>query len=130
MALPEFDQEFLDRRGFDYEVVEAATMTFVVLKDWPLPPGLNVGSADLLIRIQAGYPDLPPDMWWFAPAVTRADGTEIPATSVTERHLGRSWQRWSRHFNSGQWRSGVDGLESYVALIELEVARASQASVA
>jgi len=39
---------------------------------------------------------------------------------VTEQYLGRSWQRWSRHFAAGQWQSGVDGLESYIALMRAE----------
>jgi hypothetical protein len=130
MPLPEFDEGFLKRRGFDYDVVEEASMSCLVLKGWLLPPGLSVDSADLLIRIQAGYPDLAPDMWWFAPAITLANGGVIPATEVIEMHLGRSWQRWSRHFDVGQWRSGVDGLESYVALIEREVARAAEMSAA
>jgi len=100
-------------------------MTCVMLQDWGLPPGLNVTTADLLIRLQPGYPDLPPDMWWFSPALSLASGGVIQATQVTENHLGRTWQRWSRHFQPGQWRSGIDGLESYVALIDRELARSA-----
>jgi hypothetical protein len=60
-------------------------------------------------------------MWWFDPPVRRVDGLDIPATQVVEQHVGRSWQRWSRHFSAGQWQSGIDGLESYLALIQREV---------
>jgi hypothetical protein len=125
MTLPAPDAEFLARRGFEHDVVADGIMTCVVLKNWMLPPGLSQPKADLLIRLQPGYPDLPPDMWWFDPGLTLTNGTVIPATEVTESHIGRIWQRWSRHFNPGQWRSGVDGLESYVALIEHEVRRCS-----
>jgi hypothetical protein len=62
-------------------------------------------------------------MWWFDPPVHRADSTPLPGTEVVEQHLGRSWQRWSRHFNTGQWHSGVDGLESYLALIRQNLER-------
>jgi hypothetical protein len=62
-------------------------------------------------------------MWWFDPPVRLADGRAITATEVVERHLGRSWQRWSRHFTDGQWQSGIDGLESYVALIRSDLER-------
>jgi|ERR1039457_5654232 hypothetical protein len=128
MILPEPDAEFLARRGLPHTVSADGSMTCVVLQDWSLPDGLNPASADLLIRLQPGYPDLPPDMWWFSPDVTLADGRRIQATEVTENHLGRPWQRWSRHFQTGQWRSGIDGMESYTALIDRELLRCASAA--
>jgi hypothetical protein len=50
-----------------------------------------------------------------------ADGQNTPATEVIDKHLGRSWQRWSRHFVAGQWKSGIDGLESFMALVRREL---------
>jgi hypothetical protein len=123
MTLPEADGAFLARRRLPHEITADGAMTNVVLRGWSLPAGLNVTSADLLIRLQPGYPDLAPDMWWFSPGLQLANGAVIEATQVVEQHLGRAWQRWSRHLQPGQWQSGVDGLESYVALIEREVAR-------
>jgi hypothetical protein len=98
-------------------------MVCVVLKAFPLPQGYDRSSVDLLVRLQPGYPDVPPDMWWFDPPARLADGRPIPATEHVEQHLGRSWQRWSRHLAGGQWRSGLDTLESFVALIQKEVGR-------
>lgn len=126
MALPQPEIEFLDARGLPYTVSEEAGMTCVVFPGYALPPGLNVPGADLLIRISPGFPDVPPDMWWFSPGVTRLDGQVIPATEVTENHLGRSWQRWSRHLNAGQWQSGTDGLQTFLAMIAREVAMYAQ----
>jgi hypothetical protein len=96
-------------------------MVCVVMAQWPLPRGLDRDAADLLVRLSPGYPDVPPDMWWFSPAVHLADGTALPATDVVEVYLGRQWQRWSRHFTNGQWQSGVDGLASYLALIRQDL---------
>lgn len=100
-------------------------MLCVILTAWPLPPGLSAECVDLLIRLPTNYPDVRPDMWWVDPALRRADGTVIPATQVTEPHLGRTWQRWSRHFAQGQWQSGIDGLENYLALIRSEFLKAA-----
>ena len=100
-------------------------MTCVVIPGFPLPSGFSRTTADLLLRLPAGYPDLPPDMWWFDPAVSRQDGQGIPATDSVEHHIGRSWQRWSRHFQPGQWQSGIDGLESFIALIRRELVRSA-----
>lgn len=98
-------------------------MTCVLFPGYVLPDGYDCSQSDLLLRLSAGYPDVPPDMWWFNPGLRRADGTAIPATEHTEQYLGRSWQRWSRHFTAGQWQSGVDGLENFLALVRRELER-------
>ena len=121
MSLPEQEHETLLERGITFEVIPEAGITNVVFPNWPLPPGFDQESADLLVRLPAGFPDVPPDMWWFHPPVRLVDGNAIPATEVIEVHLGRDWQRWSRHFTPGQWNSGVDGIENYLALIAREL---------
>jgi hypothetical protein len=98
-----------------------ANMTCVQFPNFALPLGFDRPQSNLLLRLSPGYPDVPPDMWWFDPPVRRADGQVIPATEVIEHHLGRTWQRWSRHFAAGQWKSGIDGLESFMALVRREL---------
>lgn len=123
MALPHADEQYLADRGLEHQVSPEQKMTCVVIQRWALPAGYNATQADLLLRLGAGYPDVAPDMWWFDPPLHRTDGKTIPATDVIETHVGRQWQRWSRHFNGGQWQSGIDGLESYLALIRRELER-------
>lgn len=127
--LPPTDTNYLTERAVKHSITPEANMTCIVLPDFDLPPGFNRTSSDLLLRVSAGYPDVPPDMWWFDPPVRRVDGQEIPATNVIEQHLGRSWQRWSRHFQPGQWRSGVDSLQSFLALIRKELQRAAPGAI-
>lgn len=123
MSLPQADVGYLTERGADYAVSTEANMICVVLKKYTLPPGYDQASADLLLRLNVGYPDVPPDMWWFDPPIRRADGRTVQATESMESHLGRSWQRWSRHFNAGQWQSGIDCLETFLALVRKELER-------
>lgn len=123
MSLPDADRTFLSDLGFEYEVVVESGMTCVLVRAWPLPAGFNHATADLLLRLHPGYPDVAPDMWWFAPSVHRADGTDLPNTNTYEHYLGRQWQRWSRHLTPEQWRSGIDGLENYITLIRHELER-------
>ena len=123
MSLPELDATYLNERDIAHEIILESGMICVILHQWPLPKGLDHDAADLLVRLNPGYPDVQPDMWWFSPAVRRTDGQELPNTNVVESYLGRTWQRWSRHFSSGQWRSGIDGLESYLALIRQDLER-------
>jgi hypothetical protein len=128
--LPQNDRQYLDERAPGHAVLTEANMVCVTMPDFPLPAGFNVGSSTLLLRLSPGYPDVPPDMWWFNPPVKRVDGTEIPATQAYERHLGREWQRWSRHLTAGQWRSGVDSLESYLAIVRRELEAAAPRAAA
>lgn len=127
--LPQRDSLYLADRGLACEVSYDQGMTCLVIGDWPLPAGLNPGRVDLLLRLSPGYPDIPPDMWWFSPYVTCQGGQAIQATQVTEVYLGRSWQRWSRHLPPGAWRSGVDGLESFLAVVRDNVAACVRVSV-
>ncbi|HEU5001549.1 MAG TPA: E2/UBC family protein [Actinomycetota bacterium] len=130
MSLPEYDLQYLTERTIPHELVTDAGMVCVVLPDWKLPAGLSVTDTTVLLRLPGGYPDVAPDMWWCWPAVKRADGGVIRGTELTETHLGRSWQRWSRHFAAGQWKSGIDGLESYLALMTAEFVLAAQGHAA
>lgn len=121
--LPATDTQYLDASGLCYSVAMDSGMQCVIFPGFVLPHGFNRPAADLLLRLHPGYPDVPPDMWWFDPTIARADGRVIAATNLIERYLGRSWQRWSRHLRPGQWRSGIDGIENYIAIVRSELNR-------
>ncbi len=123
--LPPYDEALLNERHPGWSVTEDGGMVCVILPALPLPTGFTVDTADLLLRLSPGYPDIAPDMWWFYPHVSRADGAEIPATQSLEPYLGRVWQRWSRHLQPDQWRAGIDSLESYLSLVRAELAAAA-----
>jgi len=120
-VLREQDQSFLDSLGYRHTVEVADGFVNVVLADFPTP-GLDQRHVDLLLRLPFGFPDATPDMFWVAPALT-ANGAAIPGTGQTENYLGRSWQRWSRHIG-GQWRPGIDNLETYLAYVRRALAMA------
>jgi hypothetical protein len=128
--LPPDDTKYLTERfgTGSYTLTSEASMTCLVFHDFRLPAGFDREKSDLLLRFSAGYPDVKPDMWWFDPPIRRTDSRLIPNTDVTEHYLGRSWQRWSRHLSDGQWRSGIDGLESFLALLRMELEKSVNGS--
>jgi hypothetical protein len=128
--LPTIDHSYLESRAPQHSVSLDGGMIAIVIPSFPLPKGFTATSADLLLRLSSGYPDVPPDMWWFDPAVRRLDGQVIAATDVQETYFDRSWQRWSRHLNPGHWQSGIDSLESYLALVRMELEAAACARAA
>lgn len=123
--LPNEDRVFLAQRFPEAETSAEGGMLCVVLPDYSLPTGLAPNRATLLLRLSPNYPDVPPDMWWFKPGLLRVDGQTIPATDVTEQHLGQAWQRWSRHLGTHQWRPGADSIRTYLAILNSSLAQAA-----
>lgn len=120
--LPQSEIERLDRLVAEGAVEGYLTeleggMTCVVLRGFRLGPGFNLASTDLLLRLPPGFPDAAPDMFWCDPPVRRADGVPIAQSDLNEQYLGKQWQRFSRHLNPGEWRPGVDSIDSFIVLI-------------
>jgi hypothetical protein len=106
----------LERLGWPYAVTLEAEMVCVVVDAYELPGGLSAGRADLLLRLPKGFPDAAPDMFWLDPALKTAASGVIAGTELIETYLGRSWQRWSRHFGP-LWRPGIDDMASLLAIV-------------
>ena len=121
MPLLEADEDFIKGKGYSYEVVDQPGLVHLLLHDYPLPEAYDPPKVELLIRLPAGFPNSKPDMFWTIPPVRLAGGGCPEGAGVAETHIGRSWQRWSRHCAS--WRPGVDDLQSYLAAIQNELAK-------
>ncbi len=115
--LPEADVMFLDELGLPWEALNDRGMHWVIIYNYPVPPGYNVTEVSVGIKIETGYPRAQLDMAYFFPAITRLDGKAINAITVQSID-GKQFQRWSRH-RSGQnpWREGVDDLSTHMALV-------------
>jgi hypothetical protein len=124
--LPPADEAYLESKGHSHEVVVDDGMVCVVVKDFPLPAGLSAACADLLVRLPGTWPDGQPDMFWVDPAVRRtSDGCEPPQAESREQHLGRTWQRFSRHLAPGAWRPS-DNLETWMTVVRHELKKAAE----
>lgn len=116
--LPPEDQQFLEGKGYVWTTYPEAGWLCVVIKDYRLPQGYVPQTTDLMLRLPPGFPDAAPDMWWCDPRVVLArTSAPITGAEASETHLGRSWQRFSRHFQPGEWRPGKSGVQSFMALI-------------
>ena len=129
MFLPEFDRDYLLEKSYHFEEkIDISTgQKGLIIKNWVLPIGkFNFQSVDLLVLIPNGYPEIRPDMWYFSPAILLAS-TNQPArqTQVNINFSGQNWQRWSRHFPANEWRSGIDGIHTYLKKIEAALELAS-----
>ncbi|OJY56396.1 E2/UBC family protein [Thiobacillus sp. 0-1251] len=123
MDLPARDVKFLNERGLDWQLVpDPKGAACVLVKGFDVAGGgFSPAATDLMIRIPQQYPMTPLDMWYCDPPVRLAStGQFATASEVIETHLGRQWQRFSRHLNGG-WRPGLDGMRSFFVLIQREL---------
>ena len=124
-TLPPADSEYLASKGLNYEVIEDGGTVGLIIRGYVLPEGkYDAATADILILLPSGYPDIAPDMFHLLPWVKLVNGNKYPIKAdrpVT--FIGQSWQRWSRH--NKEWRAGTDGIWTMLKRVEaaLEVAK-------
>lgn len=123
MELPARDVKFLNERQLDWQLVpDPQGAACLLIKSFDVSAGgFAPATTELMIRIPPQYPMTPLDMWYCDPPIRiAATGQFAVASEVIESHLGRNWQRFSRHLN-GTWRPGLDGIRSFFALIQREL---------
>ena len=121
MFLPEFDREYLLQNEYIFKEKIEANRNGLIIRDWILPAGkYNLGKSDLLILLPNGYPEVKPDMWYFNPAILLAPSNRLAKqTQVNINFDGKPWQRWSRHYPANEWRSGIDGIHTYLKKVQI-----------
>lgn len=123
MQLPARDAAFLDERGYVWELLpDPSGGACVVVKSFDVAGGgFSPSPTNIMVRIPPQYPMTALDMWYCDPPIRLAvNGQFARASEVMEPHVGRTWQRFSRHLN-GAWRPGVDSLRSFFVLIQREL---------
>jgi len=118
ISLPDEDTEHLNLMGLRWELVNEGNVYWLVIKDYKIPKGYNHDNADVSLRLERCYPDVQIDMVYFGKDLALINGQPIrQLTNAT--HLGRTWQRWSRHRTpQNPWRPDVDGIETHMALVD------------
>jgi len=107
--------------GLNVEMSECGGMACVLLRDYPLPPGYNKRSSDLLMRLPLSYPNGKPDMFWLEEDLTLAGGAIPQRAGVIETHLGRRWRRFSWHPKS--WDPIKCDLRTFIEFINCRLAK-------
>lgn len=117
------DYEYLAGTGLSFE--EDSDQRFLIIRSYPLPAGVYVvngapvDTVDVLSIIPPNYNTDGCDMFWVYPTVVRADGVAIPAVGGDDReYQGKTFTRWSRHWNTNPWRPKVDNIQTILARIE------------
>ncbi len=103
------DARTLDALGLTWEAMSSGPSRWILIHDYPTPPGYNHAKAQAAIRLDT-YPPGIIDMVYFHPPLARADGKAINNLSSLPID-SKDFQQWSRHYG---WRPGVDTLASHI----------------
>lgn len=123
--LPLKCRRYLTERGIAYSEVADNGQRGVILRGMALPAGtFAAATADILIMLPGGYPDVAPDMFYSLPWLTVAATGRYPnCADQAVPFAGQNWQRWSRHNN--EWRPGTDGIWTMVKRVETALEKAA-----
>jgi len=122
MNLPKDDEDYLAEKGFQWELLSSVGDGCLVIKDYPTSKELyDQEKVDLMIRIPGQYNMAGLDMFYACPPLKLLASHDFPiAANNFENHVGRQWQRFSRHL-AEPWKSGIDGLPMFMAIIQKEL---------
>ena len=72
-------------------------LEWVRFRDFPLPPGWDRESTDVLVLIPPGYPETPPDNFYVPDGLRVESGADPGNYSEGTDLLGESWGQFSYH---------------------------------
>jgi hypothetical protein len=109
------------------EIEVGPTMTWVLVKRFPLPPGWSKREAQILVLLPPGYPTTPPDNFFADNDLRLADGRLPTNASSDQRQVGRTWLQFSHHVEANEWRPSVEllrghNLLTFLLAVELRLA--------
>jgi hypothetical protein len=123
-ALLPQDEEHLDHLGFRWETLIDVGRRWLVIRNYPVPPGYNANMTDIAIEVPVSYPGAQLDMFFCHPALAILSGAMIQQTQHMEMVTGVPFQRWSRH---RQWDAARDTLATHLALVDESLCREVEA---
>ena len=133
-SLTSEDLEWLDTHyPGAWELVPEVGNAYLIIRNFDIPAGYRWSSLpeglpdqqntrEFMLVIPANYPTTPLDMFYLYPGIQKTNNQPINAL-VSETHLNKKWQRWSRHY---PWKAGIDNVETHINNMKDVLARESQ----
>lgn len=116
-SLPIEDTEFLENKGLHWETLTENGLKWLIMYDYSVPSGYNAQAVAIALQIPPAYPTTEIDMAYFFPHLARNNNR--PISCITQQIIdGKTFQRWSRHRNPGDWRPGLDNISTHLMLVE------------
>ena len=81
-----------------------ADLDWVLIADFPLPPGWNRERTRLLLLVPSGYPQIPPDNFYVDVGLRTSGGAMPGSYSEPVGQIGDNWGQFSWHAEMESWR--------------------------
>ena len=111
--LPSFDRAYLEEKLYSYKEVNDGARNGLIISDFKLPEGkYTVSCSSLMIIIPQGYSDIPPDMFYFSPALTMV--LYIKGNRVKHELLYEQLEKHSREEKNSYMRGRLLSMIDYI----------------
>lgn len=117
-GLLEEDVAYLDGLALRWETVIEKGRRWLVIRDYPLPPGYSVPTSDLALELPQTYPQAQIYGFYAYPPLALASGRAIANTQLNGVIDGKPYVGWSRYRPGQPWNPDVDNVVSQFALVE------------
>ena len=109
---------YLDGLALRWETVVEKGRRWLVIRDYPLPPGYSVPTSDLALELPETYPQAQIYGFYAYPPLALASGRAIANTQLNGVIDGKPYVGWSRYRPGQPWNPDVDNVVSQFALVE------------
>ena len=118
-TLLDVDTAYLDRLQLQWETIIDAERRWLLIRNFPAPPGYTVTHTMLALEIPSSYPGAAIYGFYAYPQLALASGRSIPKTQLRGTLLGLEFHGWSRHRGSiAPWDPAMDNVVTQLGLVE------------
>ncbi len=123
-ALLDVDEMHLNRLGLKWETIVEGSRRWLLLHNYPMPPGYTVGLTKMALEIPPTYPGAQIYGFYAYPPLALSSGHAIASTQLRGILQGVEYHGWSRNRGPGApWNPTADNVVTQLALVDAALAK-------
>ncbi len=122
-ALLDIDEVHLDRLGLRWETIIEANRRWLLIREYPLPPGYTVAYTKLALEIPPTYPGAQIYGFYAYPPLALTSGRVIERTQLRGVLLSVEFHGWSRYRATAPWNPATDNVLTQLTLVDAALAK-------
>jgi hypothetical protein len=123
-ALLDVDEGHLNRLGLKWETIIEGARRWLLLHDYPLPPGYTVTRTKMALEIPPTYPGAQIYGFYAYPPLALPSGHAIASTQLRGVLHGAEYHGWSRSRGPSEpWSPATDNVVTQLALVDAALAK-------
>ena len=123
-ALLDIDEAHLNRLGLRWETIIEGARRWLLLHNYPLPPGYTVTRTKMALEIPPTYPGAQVYGFYAYPPLALSSGHVVASTQLRGVLHGVEYHGWSRSRGPGEpWSPATDNVVTQLALVDTALAK-------